>query len=299
MTFFVDEAGYNIPSRTRGGGSVTVVYVDLLFLLNLVANYLLLLGAGRMSGAVLIRWRIGLGAALGALYAVLIFLPDLNWLAAWPCRVVSGVGMTVIAYGGERQLLRPTVLFFGASAGLAGAVLALEMMGGLTLTLNRGVFYSQLDLRLLLLVFVACYFLLSLFFRRVGRHSGGELVKLEMTLAGGSVSLTALYDTGHTLTDPVSNRPVVVAYWGSVSGLLPGWADPKEPVESLKRCHDMGASGARLVPYRAVGIDCGMLLALRAKSVKANGKELGSLLVALSPTAVDDGGGYQALIGGI
>ena len=34
-----------------GGGSVTVVYIDLLFLLNLAANYLLLLGAGRLAGA--------------------------------------------------------------------------------------------------------------------------------------------------------------------------------------------------------------------------------------------------------
>ena len=44
---------------------MTVVYIDLLFLLNLTANYLLLLAAGRMAGAALARWRIGLGAALG------------------------------------------------------------------------------------------------------------------------------------------------------------------------------------------------------------------------------------------
>ena len=41
---------------------MTVVYIDLLFLLNLIANYLLLLAAGRMAGAALARWRIGLGA---------------------------------------------------------------------------------------------------------------------------------------------------------------------------------------------------------------------------------------------
>lgn len=29
---------------------MTVVYIDLLFLLNLIANYLLLLAAGRMAG---------------------------------------------------------------------------------------------------------------------------------------------------------------------------------------------------------------------------------------------------------
>lgn len=277
---------------------MTVVYVDLLFLLNLIANYLLLLGAGRMAGAVLCRWRIGLSAAAGAVYAVLIFLPGFGWLAHWPCKLAFGVLMALIAYGGERELLRITILFFGASAGLAGAVLGLELLGNVSLTLEHGVFYSQIDLRLLLLLFVACYFVLSLFFRRIGRHSGGELVRLELAMDSGFAVLTALRDTGHTLTDPVSNRPVVVVYWRSLAGLLPDWADPEDPVQSVKRCRDSG-SKARLVPYRAVGVDCGMLLALRSREVKADGKSLGGLLVALSPTPVDDGGTYQALIGGV
>ena len=156
------------PDRERGGRPVTVVYIDLLFLLNLIANYLLLLAAGRMAGAVLARWRIGLGAGLGALYAALIFLPGLGWLAQWPCKLAAGILMVLAAYGGERRLLRVTVVFFGASAALAGAVLGLELLGSASLTLENGVFYTPIDVRLLLLSFVACYFVLSLFFRRVG-----------------------------------------------------------------------------------------------------------------------------------
>ena len=168
---------------------MTVVYVDMLFLLNLIANYLLLLAAGRMAGAPLCRWRIGLGATTGALYAVLVFLPGLAWLAHWPCKLVSGVLMALIAYGGEQELLRVTILFFGASAGLAGAVLGMELLGNVSLTLEHGVFYSQIDLRLLLLLFVVCYFVLSLFFRRVGKHAGRDLVQLELTLDSGSIVL--------------------------------------------------------------------------------------------------------------
>lgn len=276
---------------------MTVVYIDLLFLLNLTANYLLLLAAGRMAGAGLCRWRIGLGAAAGALYAALIFFPGLVWLAHWPCKLASGVLMALIAFGGEVRLLRVTVLFFGASAALAGAVLGLELLGSVSLTLEHGVFYSPLDIRLLLLLFVACYFVLSLFFRRVGQH-GGELVRLEITLGRGVVTLTALWDTGHTLTDPADNRPVVVVYWQAMSEVLPDWADPSDPIRSVERCHAAGSHQARLIPYRAVGIECGMLLALRASQVTVDGKSRGQLLVALSPTPLDDGGGYQALMGG-
>lgn len=276
---------------------MTVVYIDLLFLLNLIANYLLLLAAGRMAGAVLRRWRIGLGAAAGALYAVLVFLPGLGWLAHWACKVGLGVLMALAAYGGELHLLRVTALFFGASAALAGAVLGLELLGNVSLTLEHGVFYTPLDIRLLLLLFVACYFALSLFFRRVGGH-GGELAQLEIALEGGAVTLTALRDTGHSLTDPATNRPVVVADCQALAGLLPGWADPSDPIRSVERCHAAGSRQARLIPYRAVGVECGMLLAVRSRGVTVDGRPLGKLLVALSPTAVGDGGGYQALIGG-
>lgn len=277
---------------------MTVVYIDLLFLVNLIANYLLLLAAGRMAGAALRRWRIGLAAAAGALYAALLFLPGLAWLAQWPCKLAAGILMVLAAYGSELLLLRVTVLFFGAAAGLAGAVLGLELLGNVSLTLEHGVLYTPLDIRLLLLLFAACYFVLSFFFRRVGRHTGG-LVELEVTLEGGCAPLTALRDTGHTLTDPGDNRPVVVAYWRALEGILPGWADPADPVRSVERCHEAGSRQARLVPYRAVGVECGMLLAVRARQVSADGKPLGRLLVALSPTPVDSGGGFQALIGGI
>ena len=278
---------------------MTVVYIDLLFLLNLTANYLLLLGAGRMSGAVLRRWRIALGAAAGALYAVLVFLPGLGWLSLWPCRLGVGMLMPVVAYGGERRLLRVILTFFGASAVLAGLVLGAELLGSSALTLRGGVLYSALDLRLLLLLFILCYCLLTLVFRRQSGNGGRRaLIQLTVLLAGERVVLTALVDTGHTLTDPADNRPVVVAEADRFRRLLPSAADPARPVEALKVCHQAGLSTARLLPYRAVGVECGLLLALRADSVRAGEQELGGLLIALSPTPLGEGE-YQALIGGI
>lgn len=278
---------------------MTVVYIDTLFLLNLIANYLLLLAAGRMAGAALARWRIGLGAAAGALYAAAVFLPGMVWLAFWPCKLAVGVLMVLTAYGSERHFLRVAVLFFCAAAALAGAVLGLELLSKTPLTLEHGILYSQWDMRLLLLLFVVCYFVLSLFFRRAGQHGSHELVCLELTLDSGTTKVTALVDTGHSLTDPADNRPVVVAEARVLDGMLPGWADASAPIQSVERCHAAGSRLARLVPYRAVGVECGLLLAIRTQQVVMNGKPMGKLLVALSPTPVDDGGGYQALIGGV
>lgn len=278
---------------------MTTVYIDLVFLLNLIADYLLLLAGGRMSGSVLRRGRIALGAAGGALYSCLLFLPGTRWLAAWPCKLCCGVVMVLIAYGGSRQLLRTGVMFFAASAALGGAVFAAQLLGSGPLTMENGVLYSAFDLRLLLLLFVLCYFILSLFFRRLGQHGQHELVKLEASLLGRRVKLTALRDTGNTLTDPATNRPVVVVYAAAIGHVLPPEAVPSAPIESAERLAGIGVKGVRLLPFRAVGTDFGLLLALRADQVTADGTPLGPLLIALSPGPVSDGGGYQGLIGGI
>ncbi len=276
---------------------MTVVYIDMLFLLNLTANYLLLLGAGRVSGAVLRRWRIALSAGVGAAYAALIFLPGLSWLSAWPCRLGVGVLMPLIAYGGERGLLRVLLAFFGASAVLAGLVVGAELLGSPALTVRGGVLYSAVDLRLLLVLLILCYFLLTLTLRLRSGSGGRTLTELTIQAAGVKTVLTALVDTGHTLTDPETNRPVVVAAAERFAHILPSGADPARPVEALRRCREGGVR-ARLISYRAVGVECGLLLAVRADNVYMGPRKLGGLLIALAPTGFGSSE-YQALIGGI
>lgn len=278
---------------------MTVVYIDQLFLLNFIANYLLLLGTGRVTGAVLHRVRIALGAVAGAVYSVLVFMPNAIWLNHWLFKVITGVTITLIAYAGEIHLLKTVLTFFAASAGLAGVVIGVGLLGKTSLITSNGVLYSEVHLRLLVLLFVICYFLMSLFFRRSGRHIGRDTIKLKIWIAGEMIALTALIDSGHTLTDPMTNRPVIVANAAYFRRYIPQEINLFDPIEGIKECQKNGLRNVRLVPYRAIGVECGMLLALKSDRVLAGERDMGKLLIALSPTPIHDGGSHQALIGGI
>ena len=70
---------------------------------------------------------------------------------------------------------------------------------------------------------------------------------------------------------------------------------PVAAVEELSE--DLFRGRCRLLPYQAVGVECGMLLALRLDDVRVGTEDYGGILVALSPTRLSDGGGYSALIG--
>ena len=97
---------------------MTVIYVDTLFLLNGIIDYLLLLAAARLAGEPLRRLRFGAAAALGGAYAVAIFLPGMSFLAGPWCKLASCVLMLVVAYGGSRRLLRQGLIFVALACAL-------------------------------------------------------------------------------------------------------------------------------------------------------------------------------------
>lgn len=282
-----------------------VVYLDMLFLLNFVVDYILLLSAGRLTGEALHRGRLALGAALGAGYAAAVFLPGMGFLLHPLCKLGAAVLTLLVGYGHSRRLVRVGLAFFGVSAALSGGILAVELLGGQGLTLKNGILYSTMDLRMVLLSAAGCYVVITLAFQRLGRHSkaSGELVPVILTLGGRKVALTALVDTGNTLTDPVSGRPVMVAEGERVCALFPPGCRPepgdlRDPAAALERLGAGQMAGRfRLLPYQTVGVACGLLLAVRLDSARVGQEEHPGLLLALSPNPLTDGGGYSALIG--
>ena len=67
----------------------------------------------------------------------------------------------------------------------------------------------------------------------------------------------------------------------------------------MARLHRLdGTCRWSLLPFCAVGTEAGLLLAVRSDYVKVGSITYPRILLALTPGAVSDGGGYQALWGG-
>lgn len=277
-----------------------VVYIDSVFLFNALTDYLLLLCAARLAGRPLRRLRFALAAALGGVYAAAVFFPGCGFLTAFPVKLAAGVLLCLVAFGGEEGLGRLTALFFAVSCGFAGCALALGLLTGVS-PLAGGIFYTRIDGRVLAISAAAAYLVLGVVFRRGAAH-GGELVTVKLTLEGREAHLTALCDTGNTLQDPVTGQQVLVAEASRLRQLWPedwrpylteeGLRDPARAAERI------ASRRLRLLPYRAVGVRGGLLLAVRCDAVSVDGMPVDALLVALSPSPVSDGGGYHALWGG-
>ena len=279
-----------------------VIYLDSLFGLNLLIDYCLVLVSARVCGVVLRRWRYALAALIGALYAALMVLPGFGWLANGMMKLALGAAMALIAFGGEAHLVRCTVVFFAVSAAFGGAVYAASMLAGVSPGSGALVTVSG---RVLALSFAACYAAVSLVFRRRVRAADREVRTVTVTLAGRSVTLRALRDSGNDLHDPVSGLPAAVVERAAVLPLFPAvlplfpavHALPDDAVQALEALSALPECTGRVVllPYRAVGVTGALLPAFRPDSVKIDGAAE-PMLLALSAQALTSDGAFAMVL---
>lgn len=277
-----------------------VIYIDTLFLLNATVDYLLLLAAARVAGEPLARFRFLLGATLGGLYAVSIFI--LPFLQNTGYKILICSLIMLIAYGKSQRLFRQGLIFLALSFAFAGGILAISLSGGQSLSLQQGVLYTPMDFKMVLLSASLCYILITTVFQNFGQHSNlsGELVQVKLSYNNQSISFPALVDTGNTLQDPITGSPVLVAEGHTLAPFFPpdfSTLPLQNPAHIVQHYGNHPIKKRlRLLPYQAVGTQ-GLLLVLKVDEILVNNQQETTKLVALSPTSVCDGGNYKALIG--
>ena len=276
------------------------IYVDEAFALNLLIDWLLLQISVTLTGQRCSVWRLLLAALLGAVYAVLTLLPSLHWLARPPLRLLLFCLMAMTAFGFGRQALKPGLWYLGVCCGFCGLSYACSVLTGRGVLLLGGTVWYAVRFRFLVLLAGMSYALVRLLLPRLGQHKGKQICALTLILDERRVRLTALLDTGNTLRDPVSGLQVLVAEASVLRRLLPQLPlDPGQlgdPIRAMELIRLLSPkSRPRLVPYRTVGVESALLLAIPCLCAEEGRKQPWPILAAFSPTPVSDGGLYEAV----
>ncbi len=270
-----------------------VVYADVLLAVNWWVDFLLLLAVRRFMAIGAKPWRLILGALVGGSFSFVLLLPPMAaWLSLLLKLVAAGL-MVLTAFGwhNRRRYTKALFLLFGLSAGLSGLCSALyHYAAPRDLFVVNGAVYYAVSPWLLLGMTVLCYgllWVLEFISRRRAPQERDFVVRL--CYERKSVSVKCLYDSGNHLTEPFSNRPVLVVERAALEGLL----TLPENVE------DLPPNGLwRVVPFDTIG-GGGLLPAFLSDNVVAvtsHGEHsLGDCYVAVCERL--GRGEYEGLIG--
>lgn len=242
-------------------------------LLMFMVDFLLLLATNRLWGGPPGGLRCAVASALGAGQTLLLQLPGFGFLSSWLWRVVFLLVMTVVAFGLEKSTI------------LRGGIFGVLQLSVMCIATGEGMWPLILGA---VTIFVLCMV------PKIGHMQ--QYVAVTVAYQDRHAEMTALVDTGNTLRDPISGKPVLVADCDVAKRLLS--LTPDALVDPVRTLMTSQTAGLRLIPYHGVGVSSGMLLGLKADEVRIGGEKT-EHIVAFSPNRLGNLGQYQALAGGV
>ena len=185
-------------------------------------TFLLLRLTARLTHTRLRFGRAMLGAGVGSLSSLLILLPPMPFVLTLLCKLLSALLLCLAAFGlrDRRLFVWHLICFLGMNCVLAGMLLALTATGNVYYA--NGCWYPVISLRLLVLFTIAAYVLLTVISRireRVGAADGTYEVCIRF--GTHTACLEGLADTGNSLTDFCTGKPVIICSRESLGDMLP------------------------------------------------------------------------------
>ncbi|MDD4237392.1 MAG: sigma-E processing peptidase SpoIIGA [Desulfotomaculaceae bacterium] len=292
------------------------VYLDQVFLGNLVMNYVILWAAAKLSRAPVHRGRLVAGAALGAAYALAIFIPGAGFLQSVWFKTVASAGIVAVAFCPltVRMFLICLGCFFLASFTLGGLAIgiifylhsgSMSSWDGVSKVIADN-FWPGIILGLMALWGAGRGFTALL---KKGKFENLFRIPILINSGGRQVRVEALLDTGNQLKDPMTQNPVVVVEYNSLKSLL-----PEEVQAGLERDGEVDIWGIlgslsesglvsrfSAVPFQSLGRANGMMLGFRPDEVliERQGKLTRPVrvVVGIYRKRLDPEGAYHALLG--
>ena len=227
---------------------MSVIYVDVLVVINLIVDYFLLFGSAKIAGAEFIRIR-GLGAsAIGALYSIIILFPIKSIVIVILSRLIVSVLMLALCFGKRSigEFVRLLAIFYICSFIFSGFITAINhITESNVFLLKNGALYFEISAVEIVVCAAAAYIVTDIL-RRLFRHGEPEgkcFIKLYYN--GKHIVLKGFTDTGNTMTDPFSGTPVAICRGKDIAGIIP------ENMLEVKDGFNL-SMGIRLLPYRTV-----------------------------------------------
>lgn len=286
-----------------------VVYVDIVFLTNLVLDFAMLLVTAKVRGLRPVLWRTALSSAIGASYVLFMFVPALSVLYTFVVKCLFSAGMIMTAFGFRSVTVFAGNLaaFYAVNAAAAGAIFGAHYLLASSHDVWNGILFTQtgsyrhaIGLSLWFIVLAGAAG--ALLFRKVQKGALRKerreqyMAEVTVTIGEARVRCTGLIDTGNQLYDPLTRTPVMIMEADVWKDIVPErWLkvistrEPERIVELLDETESAAGNEDAAGRERALDDEAAAAFPLRERIRLVPFRGMGNggkLMVALKPDEV-------------
>lgn len=268
----------------------TVVYADILIIINFLMNYLLLRANVVLNGSVFKTSRLIVSSIIGSLFSLIIYIENIPSFITPIAKMICMLLMILTAFkiSSLKIFIRYYVTFSAVNIIFAGIMLALNVfLFPETALYNNGIVYFDINILSLAFFSIISYiviYLIKIFTK--SKIPDKCIYSIKIFYDNKFVEGDALYDTGNKLCDCFSGKPVIICDKKFIEKLI-----TNKKIENMKNY--------RLIPYSTIN-GKGAIPAFKAESVEitVSGKcrTANDIFIGITENKIIPGG-YSALFG--
>lgn len=290
------------------------VYLDVVFLENVIMNYIIMYASGVVVKAEIKHWRVLIASGIGALYTIVMYLNVLPIYSNFVMKLVLSVVMVYVSFKARnlKRLLKELVIFYLVSFVFGGCVFALMYFISPKLAMiKNGVFVGAYPLKVALIGGVVSFVIIQISFKVVkNRLSKKDMIyEIEVVINSKNTIVKGLLDTGNLLKDPITGMPVIVVEHRCLYSVIPA-----EILDNINEI--MGGdtdeliandefskliSRFRMIPFSSLGKQNGLLLGIKADYINIILDEkienINNVIVGIYDKSFTKNGVYSAIFG--
>ena len=221
----------------------TVVYADILVFINTFVNYFLLKACAALSGFSYKISRIFLSSFIGGLFSLIIYIDNIHPILNTIIKIVfmSVIILTAYKIKSIIAFLKIFFIFSAVNFLFGGIMLAINIFLIPEATIyNNGVVYFDIDILSLTITSAFCYGLFRLINLFLKHKTPPKCVySIRITYKTKVGECKALYDSGNTLCDCFSGKPVIIAEKNFIKNII--------DINKIEQ-----AEKFRLIPYSTI-----------------------------------------------
>lgn len=254
------------------------IVLEYYLLENFVVNFLILSMTNIITKSDASIKNIILGSIFSSLYSLVLFSPRLLFLARPYMKIIISLFIIRFTFGIKnlRIFIYQIMGFYIISFIFAGAIMGISFNHGniSKLLFEESKVVDIFKLKYILIglatAIVISYRIFNYYHEKIIQES--YIVNVSIGYMGKEVSIKALVDTGHSLVEPFTNRPVFIAEFHGIEDILPISIREfymKENIDGdLYELEEILGSldtsiGIRLIPFRSIGSENGILLGFK------------------------------------